>query len=154
MNALKRMGWFLFRLIGGVVLGLGILAGAVWLYAKWDASVPQGERAVMDRELAARKWVRENLADRDAEVTGITAEGSLRGERYFAAQVRGKNAFGGPVANVFVFHYFGSNQALGYRPEQMRLFIDGTKRKLQDADALKLEADYRAMCRAFGVDPG
>lgn len=105
----------------------------------------------LDAMIEARKWVRHNLADSEAEVTGLTEEHVLRGQKYRGFVVRGKNGFGGPVANVFILHLDGSSEPYAYRPEELRAVIEQTMKKLKTEDQQRLELEYRAMLRAFGI---
>jgi hypothetical protein len=57
---------------------------------------------VIDLNLDVKRWVRSELADKDAEVMLISAPVEVNGEFYRIVRLRGKNAFGGPVVNDFV----------------------------------------------------
>jgi hypothetical protein len=125
------------------------IAVGIAMFVKQAPVDPQGDS---DLELEARSWVRSHLADPDAEVTRVTEPYSLGGHQYFAASVREKNVFDGPISNVF-FLEVGGRELPGYRPEEMRALVDSTKVKLSAQDAANLESDYRAMCASFGVSP-
>jgi len=49
-----------------------------------------------------KRWVRTELADKDAEVMGMSEPALVKGQYYRLVRLRGKNAFGGPVLNDFV----------------------------------------------------
>jgi hypothetical protein len=87
------------------VLFLGLIGLAVWasMEGSWNSgsfgsSESPGVRAQRD----AQSWVRANLADNGAEVVSITTAVEVGGRFYRLAQVRGKNAFGGPIVAEFV----------------------------------------------------
>lgn len=135
----------------GFVAVVIIIVGIAVLAMIGRSSIKENEG--VDLLITAKRWARHNLADRDAEVTGVTSAHTLGGKQYCAMSVRGKNVFGGPVANVFILELLGNNISVGYRPKEFRALLNQTKSKLQNGDAAKLERDYRAMCYQFGISP-
>ncbi len=81
-------------IVTGLVVLLVILVGT----AVQDTPVSKDAALLV----GAKRWVRENLADRDAEVMGAGEVHSYEGKQYRVVRVRGKNAFGGPVVNDFI----------------------------------------------------
>lgn len=57
---------------------------------------------VYDLQADVRRWVRTELADKNAELMGMSEPAAVNGKFYRIVRLRGKNAFGGPVINDFV----------------------------------------------------
>ena len=55
-----------------------------------------------DLQLDVKRWVRTELADKDAELMGMSEPVLVKGQYYRIVRLRGKNAFAGPVVNDFV----------------------------------------------------
>lgn len=56
----------------------------------------------IDLQFDVKRWVRTELADKDAELMGMSEPVLVKGQYYRAVRLRGKNAFGGPVVNDFI----------------------------------------------------
>lgn len=58
--------------------------------------------AALDRTLEVRLWMRQNLADANAEMMGMSEPVQVGAEFFRVVRLRGKNGFGGPVINDYI----------------------------------------------------
>jgi hypothetical protein len=51
----------------------------------------------IDQQISAKRWIKDNLADPQAELMGMSVVHVFQGTRFRVLQIRGRNAFGGPI---------------------------------------------------------
>jgi hypothetical protein len=146
-------GGFFFGVFG--LLG-GLIVIPLWCFAAPMAVAKYGsfwERtSAPDASNAAERWAQNSLADPRAEVLGVTPIREFRGDSYSVARVRARNSYGAQITEVVILKLTGGADATAYRLPEFREMISDVKAKLSASDAASLEAEYQAMCRAFGID--
>jgi hypothetical protein len=137
-----------FILWGGIAFGAALvlygLAGASSAFEKHERS------SAVQLRVSAKRWARNNLADRDAEIVGIGSMRKYNGQSYAVVRIRGKNAFGGPVINDFVAEISGDSVVSMWKPKEFLVMQSLKLGKLKGEAQAKRESDLAELVRHLG----